>query len=338
MICITAVIRTQINEPLGRGFEVVDGLFLTNDKELIRRKIPQHARMSMGQEYAHLLDMGLAAYWETDEEHELAKERNDIRMLTFWLYTVRAFYQALWLVKDNASINEMGFGIYVHPVHKQPACCSNLIASAVSTADAGTPTTTFSLAELRQARDYFQNFTLPAVLHDYLKDMEQPGSLPPIINRFASAKGRTRMTRFNYFLSSARGMGDVDGKISMYMTCLEILFSTTASELTHKLAERVALFLESEPAKRKALFNTIKAAYSVRSKIVHGDEIDASEKIVGLSRQIDDIVRRVYLRIIADQDLQDLFDKDKSAVEDYMINLTLGLPPATPNHTEPTTP
>jgi hypothetical protein len=326
MLFITAVIRTKVTEPLGRGFEVVDGMYLTNDKQLIEKKVPRHARQFMGQEYLHLVDTGLVMYSEPAMDAQLLSPRRDVKALTDWLFMVRAFYQALWLVKDNASINELGFGVYINPVHNQPACCSNLIASAVTTASGEAPDTTFSLDELRVARHYFQTTTLPGIFHDLLRDQEKPGSVSPFAIRFGSAKGRSRIARFNYFVSGARGMEDVDGKISIYMTCLEIIFSTSATELTHKLAERVAFFLEVQPAKRKQVFNIIKSAYSIRSKIVHGDEVEASERIIEIAKQIDEIVRRVYLKILSDEGVQQMLEGDRNVVEEYMINLTLGVP------------
>lgn len=51
---------------------------------------------------------------------------------------------------------------------------------------------------------------------------------------------------------------------------LEALISTTTQEITHILAERIALITESTPSKRKTKYNQVKDLYKIRSKIVHG--------------------------------------------------------------------
>jgi len=51
---------------------------------------------------------------------------------------------------------------------------------------------------------------------------------------------------------------------------LEALISTTTQEITHILAERIALITEKTPKKRKIKYNQVKDLYKTRSKIVHG--------------------------------------------------------------------
>lgn len=51
---------------------------------------------------------------------------------------------------------------------------------------------------------------------------------------------------------------------------LEALISTTSQEITHILAERIALLTETTPLKRKEVYDKIKGLYNIRSKITHG--------------------------------------------------------------------
>lgn len=52
---------------------------------------------------------------------------------------------------------------------------------------------------------------------------------------------------------------------------LEALLSTQSTEITHTLAERVALLTEKKATKRLGVYKAVKDLYRVRSKIVHGN-------------------------------------------------------------------
>jgi hypothetical protein len=56
------------------------------------------------------------------------------------------------------------------------------------------------------------------------------------------------------------------------LIAFESIFCEDAGELTHKLSTRVARFLEHDQQKRERLRYNIKAAYTVRSKVVHGQK------------------------------------------------------------------
>src|SRR5205814_574151 len=107
--------------------------------------------------------------------------------------------------------------------------------------------------------------------------------------QIVNARNVPRLLRAQYFCQAARSEADLGVKISLYMTCLEILFSNDASELAHKLSERIACFLATDPKQRKAIFGTIKRAYNIRSKVVHGDVVTAKhlEESDTMSQQVD---------------------------------------------------
>jgi len=63
------------------------------------------------------------------------------------------------------------------------------------------------------------------------------------------------------------------------MIGLESLYMADDKELSYKLAMRAAYLLGETPERRNEIFSTIKAAYEVRSKLVHGNEIKDKVKI-----------------------------------------------------------
>jgi hypothetical protein len=108
-------------------------------------------------------------------------------------------------------------------------------------------------------------------------------------------------------------------KISHYCSALESLFSTDSIELSHKLSERIAIFLREFNYDPLTVFNDIKSFYSIRSKVTHGDSI-AEKKgklIQDISITCDKYLRNIINIIIDSPDLIQIFDGSKSDLEDY---------------------
>lgn len=277
-------------------------------------------------EFLDLLSSSAVAYLELSKEEESENAANSGGLLNFWLFELFTFYQSLWLIKDNAVTNELAFCFFTHPVKRQLVCTSNFLRSRPTTANGKTLSAKLSLSELRTAREYFLQL-IPMTFYEAAREMVHEGSAPAAAMPFRQFKGTPRLPRLNYFLSGARSFEDMPIKIALYMTCFEILFSTTASELTHKLSERVAFFLGQNAAERKAIFNTVKAAYAFRSKIIHGDEVEINEKLTCTVVEIDGLLRRIFLKILQESETQTIFEKNKQDLEEYLTNLTLGVKP-----------
>jgi hypothetical protein len=188
----------------------------------------------------------------------------------------------------------------------------NSIAHIFSTSRGEFLTTEFSREELRKARHLFREFSGGTKLKFQI----------------AIDEGLSRFERAFYFMQAARASSDLGVKIANYCICFETLFSTDIQELSHKLGERIACFLEKDVAKRLSLFQTIKKAYAVRSKIVHGSKgsSKAAASIKESSVSCDGIVRRILLQIIENPSIQKYFlgavsDKE---LEEHFVRLVLG--------------
>lgn len=81
-------------------------------------------------------------------------------------------------------------------------------------------------------------------------------------------------------------------------------------EITFRLSQRVALFLESDKEKAQKLFSEVKNSYSWRSKVVHGlrlsklKEDESYQLLVGLEQ----LVRRSFLEVLRDDATARIFD------------------------------
>ncbi len=118
-------------------------------------------------------------------------------------------------------------------------------------------------------------------------------------------------------------------KIAMYCSLFETLFSTDAAEITHKIAHRIAVFLEQEPQKRCELYARIKKAYGIRSKVVHGDEVKMEAKMIqAISVDVDEIARRIFRKIGSSKELFDQFQATKGELDEYFLRESFGGAPA----------
>jgi hypothetical protein len=233
------------------------------------------------------------------------------------LEQIKVFLHCLWLIKDHSIHPEMGFLQVTDGIHCQGH--SNFLAPDVTTAKGQRETVVVTRDDLRQTtdfmtgqmREHFNHGTSLAIDGEFY--LRNPS--------LGSQKGVNRLQRSFYFASAARDGSDLGMKIVSYCTALEALFSTDSSELTHKVAHRIAVFLGGGPQEKTALFNFIKKAYGIRSKVVHGDTLggDAASQIPIVCQELDNLVRKILAKIFNTPTLAEIFDKPKEDLEKYFL-------------------
>jgi hypothetical protein len=146
--------------------------------------------------------------------------------------------------------------------------------------------------------------------------------------RFMMEKGYARSGRAMRFVSAARSAPDLAFKIANYCSALESLFTTESTELAHKVSERTAFFLRPLGYSSRSVFGNIKKAYSVRSKLVHGDTLKPGqiEELPDLGQQCDEYLRVILTEIFESESLRKIFDGHGESIENYFINLLFGSP------------
>ncbi len=327
MLLIAAIHNLHIPAPTAKGIHILDGIYVTNETTQVEKLLSRHLRMAIGgNECVSMLSGGTAAYWkDLPNEPDVTKA---LQSLTTWLHCLRSLFMALWLVRDNSVNCELGF--LEHDVPGQGLThASNFIAALFSNARGGTDPVAFSIDEVRQAAGYLRTFFLP-VMFGLPPDTELTVESPlaqPLRPGLVSAKGVNRLSRLLYFLSAARSATDLGVKVSLYMTCFEIMFSTETAELTHRLSERVAFFLCLEPGDRLATYLRMRRGYKIRSTVIHGSVLSGSQQneLADASAELDELLRQLVYRLASDGTARRVFEMDDRQLEDYFTRLAIGM-------------
>ncbi len=117
----------------------------------------------------------------------------------------------------------------------------------------------------------------------------------------------------------------LEKKVIELFISLESLFTTGNNEVTYKLSNRMAWFLEKDDSsKRLQLFNKIKTAYDIRSGVVHGKKFVKAEELL-LVNEIHSLVRDILLKIFLDKEILIMFsDNSEKRLTLYFNRLVMG--------------
>ncbi len=309
MRVFAALLNVEIAEDLGRGDKLDDQTFVTNNKREIARLLKPQVIEEIGQlEKSALTEAGAVIYSAVDLPDDASADAAHA-WLRRKLDDVQRFKMALWLVKDNCVDSELGFLLCWLPQGGLRGH-SNFLGTVYSLATGRTEVTSFSRDELRRGRQLFRRMSAPAAASPFTR---LTTNVP-------------RVARASCHLSIARGYPDLGLKLSSYCSAFEALFSTSTAELSHQLAERVALFLSNSSARRLQDYRTIKSAYTIRSKVAHGDAIKPgkAESLPELASRCDSLLRDCLEKVISDRSIFAVFEGDSEQLEEYMLARILG--------------
>lgn len=106
---------------------------------------------------------------------------------------------------------------------------------------------------------------------------------------------------------------EADIRYSLLWIALEALFGDegTSGEITHKLAERIALFLTNTPDEARELYHKTKKSYQKRSIIVHGRFNDSA--IDEFMAHTEGILRTSFRHLLDKPDLLHTFTSEQRA-------------------------
>jgi len=231
---------------------------------------------------------------------------------------VEIFLDSLWFIKDNAccTLNAYSFiseknNFRVINNHRVVSNCSGRFELVE-----------FSNDELERALEIDKK--LSPIIRFGMDD-------PVVLERLIATNFRegvennrnynegNRIFRAYYFLKAARNSYFLIMKLSLYMNMYECLFTTDASEIIHKMSERVACYYTQDKAQRLEVFKLIKSAYTIRSRYFHGKDLGKDKilkSVPTVLKQIDDLTRIVFTKVVMEdeeifsaKDMEQFFEK-----------------------------
>lgn len=331
LVSVVSIDNLKIIEDLGPGFRVDKGLYLCNSTTPLKPYLNLLQRIA-GEAYLQEMQKPGAVFFSSTEHAQLhlSDGAELIEHLNQFLCRINHVLTWLWLVKDNAVYPACGY-VFAFEGNKEVQHASNYIGDHYTLAVGGYGEPTIvSREELDETLQ---------LIKQLLEDRESPA-----IKVVASGSGHTlipnkpevdRISRCFNAISSARAATYFPQKITEYITALETLFSTSSSELTYRLSERVAFFLGETPDERLRIFERMKDAYSVRSSTVHGATLAKKfaviETLADLSRFCDETLRKSLERIFRKSELGFIFadtNKGNEKIDDFFSKLIFGDPSA----------
>jgi hypothetical protein len=309
---VTSFRKLAISPSICGHFELLPGVNITNDRTVISRLLTPDLKVAAGVvEMEHLESSPNIVFGEFHVDDMRGLEPGKFLLaILIWIDTL---FKNAWLVRDHAMECDAAFLRVARS--SESVWCSNFLASRSSLSSGDFDAVIdMSLEELQAWRKK----------HDAVESYLHEKDSSPV--RFMMEKGYARSGRAMQFVHSARKTADVAFKIANYCSALETLFTTESTELAHKLSERLAFFLSQLGQDRLNVFTTIKSAYTVRSKLVHGDTLKASqiEELPSLSMRCDNYLRLVLNAIFESPPLQNVFDSHNQAIEEYFTGLIFG--------------
>ena len=254
----------NVNSSIEDEYTLMPGVHIINDKKAIENILDEEFQIVAGVlESNYLRNANHIIYCET-EQSEVFGGLDSNNVLTVWLTWIEMLLRDAWLLKDHSIICENAY-CKVTDGNKEEWSSKSLNTPVSYSSGNKFQDVHFSLNELVDWSE--KNYQIQTYLHE---------KKSPIYGSFVD-KDFSRLGRSLRFINSARLDSHPALKIAHYCSALESLFSTDTSELTHKLSERVALFLKEFDYNAGEVFDRVNSYYGIRSTVMHGSSMKSNK-------------------------------------------------------------
>lgn len=291
---VTAVLGMMITEKIKTPIKIGNDLYLTNDSSHFAKHIRPEQYLSIGTLEGGYLFNGKPVIYSQMPTKNI--DESHVHIVNF-MRDCLAFLHSLWISEDNSVNVELGFAVSGKTGHVH----SNSLAYHYWTCEGKKKEFSISPSHLMQLYDEFgSKFGGMAV------------SSEP--NYTMQSREIDRINIGVNFLQQARSTPDLGFKIASYCSFFESVLSTTNVELSHQMAERAAFYLRVKPAERLELYKDLKQAYSVRSKVVHGDFISKKDmsKLGEIAKKCDSTARELLVAYLQDEEFSSAINESSN--------------------------
>ena len=315
-IFVTQIFNLEIPTSLNRGKEIRPGARITNNKEKILEIIDYPIfKKNMGpfsyDEFTTTPGVHYIAAGEINAKGEVRdKVGNSLKF--FFLREIQNFIYELWIVRDNNVYIRDGFLLLYDKNIEDGYLYKASVSAIISKSDLSEGTTKFTPSELDLVIQGWSPYEIDEDEYNIDK-WKNPNDIV-----FRKRDDVTPKIRGFYNVVAANSSSLLPMKILFYCAALEALFSyEKTDEISHKIAERVALFIGKNTEDKISIFSQVKKAYSIRSRVIHGSYFKDNE-LNGLgevSKNLDNILRTVY----TSPKLDELDLSDAVAFQQYFL-------------------
>jgi len=268
-------------------------------------------------------------YFVRIEDVDSSNQRLLLRNYQVFKNEIRNLLNNLWFIKDN-SVNPLGFYSF-SPMLETNYYIGTSEGAGNTKADGNMSGEEFSLNDLKSSF-YILEAVIKLITENKRREEAFQITFEPVMvskspMHFINHNTTNRIERALMFWACARLEKFLPLKISLFMSILESLFSSNESgELSHKMSERVSLYLGGDSEKKNTTYKNVKGAYNVRSKFFHGQrqssQLSQVESLAAISVKTDSIIRDVLNKVIKGDSAIFLESDDK--LNDYFLKLLFG--------------
>lgn len=285
------------------GFDLFENFKLINNPAEKNRMIAPFLTQIGTLERDFLINSDVSLIYEKStvevEEHAHLGERAN-GLVVAKLAKIQNWLNQIWIVKDHAINHDVGFQVFLLPDESQVT--SNTWEASFSKSDGSNEDTPLNFKEIEAIR----KLDLKSEYGDDVGPLElhRPGYHGNRTTKLDDTGARIQ--RFLYFTTGARASQDIAIKVALYSSAMEALVSSSHSEIIHQVAERTAIILSENIDQRLQAYRSVKRAYAMRSKAVHGAAFSSKSlpKLIESSVALDQICRELAEKIFIDSDFR----------------------------------
>lgn len=294
-------------EDITAPYELMPTIDIITNKKQIKKILNQEFRSMVGTiEYNDFQNSDHILFFHCSIEDNQFSRNSSEEILFLWLVWIEVLIRDAWLIKDHAIECNIAYCRYSDGKNTQ---WSNNQLKNIGTMSTGFSriSTTFNIKELNDWNKKSEE------LQNYLSSKKSS-----YFDIFLD-KSFSRIGRSLSYINSARKEQNPALKIAHYCIALEALFSTDNSELTHKLSERVAIFLIDYDLKPIDTYNEIRSYYKIRSSIMHGDYVKKNDmdNLSLTSQKCDKILRKIINAILNNPKTKEIFESNNETLTTY---------------------
>lgn len=314
----------KVSHKMNKGTKVFENLRISNNGNKISQMFHPEFKNAIGRLEYNYLSSGPYFYaeGEIEEDNIFEEDKLGLEFLDHFMKKVQLVNSLLWLVKDNSIHTEI---CYLQLKNEDSVKFHSNGRTMMFNNSKGTrEEVNFSTDELK----------FPELIYNvyFRKPIDDTAS--NTLNDSLPVYEASRIERAFYLLQAARAQVYLPERISIFTTLLETLFSTSNTDVTHKLRERVAWLLGGNFEEREEIFNDMGVIYGIRSNHVHNSTVPKNaktqEQLISYTAILEDYIREILVKILTEEEINKLYQKndkgkyDDTELEKFFKNICLG--------------